>query len=62
MTRADWLSLLCALRDMAILLAFVAVLLTAPVWGQWMDREADQWERAVAERHLEVYRRIHDGR
>ena len=47
-------AIVCAL----ILVLFCAVLLTAPVWGEWLDGKADQWERATADRHAEVYERM----
>ena len=60
MTRADLRSLLCAARDLCILVAFIAIWLTAPIWGEWLSGlgESDRWERAAAERHLELYRRM----
>ena len=51
---------LLALRDALIFIAFVGVLLTAPVWGEWLDQlgEDDAWERAVADHHAKVYERL----
>ena len=58
MTRADMHAIADALLTVAIFWGLVAILLTAPVWGKWMDGEADAWEREVADRHLRAYEQI----
>jgi hypothetical protein len=60
MTRTDWIDVAKAARDVTIFFAFTAVLVTAPALGEWLDSigAPDVWERAVADRHAEIYERM----